>query len=113
MANSSSQRLRFGVFELDMRTAELRKAGVRLKLQEQPFRVLCKLLEQPGELVTREELSQTLWPSGTYVDFERGLGSAMCRLREALGDSDENPRYIETVSRRGYRVIAPIESVRA
>src|SRR5215471_8929525 len=100
--------VRFGVFELDERTGELRKQGVRQKLQGKPFQVLQALLESPGEVVTREELRQRLWPSDVFVDFERGLNTATNRLRIALGDSAENPRYIETLARAGYRFIAPV-----
>jgi DNA-binding winged helix-turn-helix (wHTH) protein/WD40 repeat protein len=103
--------VRFGVFELDERTGELRKQGVRQKLQGKPFQVLHALLESPGQVVTREELRLRLWPSDVFVDFERGLNTAANRLRIALGDSAENPRYIETLARVGYRFIAPIEIV--
>ena len=102
-------RVRFGVFELDARAHELRKKGVRVRLAEQPFQVLELLLERRGQLVTRQELQQRLWPADTFVDFELSLNSAVRKLREALGDSAEQPRYIETVPRRGYRFIAPIE----
>ena len=101
---------RFAVFELDVRTGELRKHGMRLRLQEQPFQVLARLLERPGELVTREELRQKLWPSDTFVDFDHGLNTAVNKLREVLSDSAASPRYIETLPRRGYRFIYPIES---
>jgi TolB-like protein/DNA-binding winged helix-turn-helix (wHTH) protein len=100
--------MRFGAFEVDLRAGELRKGGVRLKLQEQPLQILQILLENPGEVVTREELRQRLWASDTFVDFEQGLYNAIKRLREALGDSAENPRFIETVPRRGYRFMAPL-----
>jgi len=106
---SSSQVVRFGPFELDLRVGELRKAGVRVNLQEQPFRVLECLVERPGELVTREELRQRLWQGDTFVDFEHGVNAAVKRLRETLGDSAETPRFIETLPRRGYRLIAPVE----
>lgn len=96
---------RFGIFEVDPRSGELRRNGVRLKVQEQPFQILLKLLEHPGEIVTREELRSTLWPVGTFVDFETGLNTIIKRLRETLGDSAENPRFLETVPRRGYRFI--------
>ncbi len=96
---------RFGIFEVDPRSGELRRNGVRLKVQEQPYQVLLKLLEHPGEIVTREELRSTLWPVGTFVDFETGLNTIIKRLRETLGDSAENPRFVETVPRRGYRFI--------
>lgn len=100
--------LRFGVFEVDVRAGELRKHGIRIKLQEQPFQILCLLLKRPGELVSREELRQELWPAHTFVDFDRGLNKAMTKLRSALGDSAESPRYVETLHRRGYRFLAPI-----
>ncbi len=103
------RRARFGAFEVNFATGELRKHGVRLKIQEQPFRVLVLLLACPGELVTREEIQQKLWPSGTFVDFENGLNTAINRLRETLGDSAENPRFIVTEPRRGYRFIAPVD----
>jgi DNA-binding winged helix-turn-helix (wHTH) protein len=96
-------RLRFGVFELDLRAGELRKRGLRVRLQEQPFRVLEMLLEHSGEVVTREELQKRLWPADTFVDFDHGLNKAINKIREALGDSAESPRFVETVSRRGYR----------
>lgn len=100
--------VRFGVFELDTDSRELRKQGVKIRLQEQPFQILQALLEHPGRVVTREELQQRIWPSDTFVDFDRGLYNAIKRLREALGDSAENPRFIETLSRRGYRFIAAV-----
>jgi Tol biopolymer transport system component/DNA-binding winged helix-turn-helix (wHTH) protein len=99
---------RFGSFVLDPGSGELRRNGAKLKLQEQPFQVLLKLLEKPGNLVTREELHSTLWPADTFVDFDTGLNSAIKRLREALGDSADVPRFIETIPRRGYRFIAPL-----
>src|SRR3984957_1535774 len=105
-----AQRLRFGVFEADVRTGELTKRGKRLRLQEQPFQLLAILLEKPGELVTREELSNRLWPQ-TIVDFDHGLNKAIGKIREALGDSSENPRFIETVARRGYRFLADVAVV--
>jgi TolB-like protein/DNA-binding winged helix-turn-helix (wHTH) protein/Tfp pilus assembly protein PilF len=104
---SSAEAIRFGVFEADPRTGELRKHGQRINLQEQPFRVLCLLLERPGDLVTREELRLKLWGADHFVDFEHGLNKAISKLREALGDDCETPRYIETLPRRGYRFIAP------
>src|SRR6202030_959304 len=94
--------LKFGVFEADLRGGELRKHGKRISLQEQPFRLLALLLERPGELVTREELQRQLCPQ-TTVDFDHGLNKAVSKIREALGDSAENPRFIETVARGGYR----------
>jgi serine/threonine-protein kinase len=100
--------MRFGIFEVDFAAGELRRHGRRVPLQDQPFQILCALLEQPGELVTREQIRQRLWPSDVHVDFERGLNKAVLKLREAIGDSAENPRFIETVPRKGYRFIAPI-----
>jgi TolB-like protein/DNA-binding winged helix-turn-helix (wHTH) protein len=107
---STSEVLQFGVFELDLQRAELRKQGVRIKLQEQPLKVLQLLLKNRGEIVTREVLRTAIWPSNTFVEFDHGLYSAMARLREALGDSSESPRFIATVARRGYRFIAPVTS---
>src|SRR5580693_9338934 len=103
---------RFGVFEVDLRAAELRKRGIRIKLQEQPFQILSLLLEHSGEVVTREELRQKLWPAQTFVDFDRSLNKAMTKLRSALSDSAESPRYIETIPRHGYRFLAPINTPR-
>ena len=100
--------VRFGVFEVDLKACELRKQGLRLKLPEQPFQVLVVLLENPGEIITREELRNRLWPGDTFVDFDHGLNNAVMRLREVLGDSSENPRFVETIPRRGYRFIAPV-----
>ncbi|PYU37817.1 MAG: hypothetical protein DMG53_27620, partial [Acidobacteria bacterium] len=100
--------LRFGVFEVDVRSGELRKQGVRIKLQEQPFHVLAVLLQRPGEVVTREELRSQNWPADTFVDFDNSLNTAVNKLREALGDSADSPRFIETLPRRGYRFIAPV-----
>src|SRR5208337_2700323 len=100
--------LHFGVFEADLKACELRKHGLRLKLPEQPFQVLVVLLEKPGEIVTREELRKRLWPEDTFVDFDHGLNNAVMRLREVLGDASENPRFVETIPRRGYRFIAPV-----
>src|SRR6266481_4564014 len=102
--------LRFGVFEVDVRAGELRKQGVRIKLQEQPFHVLTVLLQRPGEVVTREELRSENWPADTFVDFDNSLNTAINKLREALADSADNPRFIETLPRRGYRFIAPVSS---
>src|SRR6478752_2057621 len=101
-------RLCFGVFEVDLRTGELRKRGLRVRLQQQPFQVLAMLLERRGDLVTREELQQALWPANTFVDFDHGLNKAINKIREALGDSAEAPRFIETVARRGYRFLADV-----
>src|SRR5712664_2627602 len=101
--------VRFGAFELDFKASQLRKQGIKVKLQEQPFQILQVLLQRPGEIVTREELQQTIWPSDTFVDFDHGLYNAIKRLREALGDSAETPRFVETLSRRGYRFVGKIE----
>lgn len=106
---SSPDKVRFGVFELDLRAGELRKQGVRIRLQDQPLLILQALLERPGEIVTSEELKAKIWPEGTFVDFDHGLHSAMKRLRDALGDSADTPRFIETLARRGYRFIAPVD----
>ena len=108
MPSEASPIYRFSMFELDPRNGELRKGGVRLKLQDQPYQVLLKLLEHHGELVSREVLRSTLWPADTFVDFETGLNTAVKRLRETLGDSAENPTFIETVPRRGYKFIAQV-----
>jgi TolB-like protein/DNA-binding winged helix-turn-helix (wHTH) protein len=105
----SSQTVRFAQFEVDLRAGELRKQGRRLRLQEQPLRVLAMLVDRAGELVTREELQQKLWPADTFVDFDHGLNSAVARLRDTLSDSAERPKYIETVARRGYRFIGRLE----
>ena len=109
-ASARARIVRFGAFEADLAAGELRKSGVRIKLHGQPFQVLAMLLERPGELVTREALLQRLWPTETFVDFDHGLNTAINRLREALGDLAENPRFIETVPRRGYRLVAPVET---
>ena len=108
---SSSRRVRTGLFEIDVDSGEVHKQGRRVALQEQPFRVLAMLLERPGEVVSREELQARLWPADTYVGFDEGLNTAIRKLRVAFGDSAENPRFIETASRRGYRFIAPVEAV--
>ena len=105
--------LRFGLFEVDLVAGELRRQGLRIKLQEQPFQILATLLERPGQVVTREELHEKLWGADTFVDFDRGLNKAINRIREALHDSAENPRFIETLPRRGYRFIAPVEQASA
>ena len=109
---SSTERVQFGVFELDLTRGDLYKGGVKVKLQEQPLKILQILLENPGQIVSREELQKRLWPSNTFVEFDQGLYSAMARLRDALGDSSDSPRFIETVARRGYRFIAAATSVR-
>lgn len=108
---SPVSRYRFGVFEANAETGELRRQGLRIKINGQPFQVLLMLLEKPGELVSREEIQQTLWPEGTFVDFDHGLNSAINRIREALGDSAANPRFVETLARRGYRFLGPVERV--
>src|ERR1700747_3133347 len=111
LANHSPAIFRFGVCEADVRAGELRKQGVRIKLQEQPFHVLTILLQRPGEVVTREELRSHNWPADTFVDFDNSLNTAINKLREALGDSADNPRFVETLPRRGYRFIAPVTGV--
>src|SRR5580658_9766777 len=100
--------LRFGLFELDRDAMELRRNGVPIRLQEQPLRILAALVERPGEIVTREELQERVWGKDTFVDFEQSLNKAINRLREALNDEAGQPKYIETVPRRGYRFIAPV-----
>src|SRR6184192_3625529 len=100
--------VQFGVFEVDLRSGELRKAGTKVKLHDQPFQVLAMLLDRPGELVTREAIRLKLWPGDTFVDFDHGLNSAVNRLRDALGDSADTPRFIETLPRRGYRFIGTV-----
>jgi Tol biopolymer transport system component/DNA-binding winged helix-turn-helix (wHTH) protein len=106
-------KLKFGVFEVDLASGDLRKSGIRIKLQTQPFKLLTILLSQPGEVVTREELRQQIWGSETVVNFDHSLGTAVNKVREALGDSAEHPRYIETLSKRGYRFVFPVEVVKA
>ena len=101
--------VRFGQFEVDLNARELRKAGIRIKIHEQPFQVLEALLERPGEVVTRDELQHRIWPGNTFVDFEQSLNKAVNRVRAALGDNAANPRFIETLSRRGYRLLVPVE----
>ena len=100
--------LSFGSFEVDLGSRELRRQGLKVGLQDQPFRLLALLLERPGEVVTREELRDKLWPADTFVDFDHSLNTAVRKLREALGDSAEAPRYVETLARRGYRFVAPV-----
>jgi TolB-like protein/DNA-binding winged helix-turn-helix (wHTH) protein/Flp pilus assembly protein TadD len=107
-SDSGSRTIQFGNFEADLRAGELRRDGSRIKLQEQPFRVLTLLLEHPGEVVSREELRNRLWPADTFVDFDHSLNAAIRRLRDALGDSAEDPKFVETVARRGYRFLAPV-----
>ena len=107
-ANPSSSIVRFGTFEVNVQTGELRHAGLKVKLQEQPFQVLVALLERPGEIVSREELRSRLWPQDTFVDFDHSLNAAIKRLRDALCESADAPVFIETLARRGYRFIAPV-----
>jgi cholera toxin transcriptional activator len=108
---SPARRYRFGAFEVDTVTGELRRQGLRVKLNAQPFQVLLMLLERPHELLTREEISRELWPDGTFVDYEHGVNSAVNRIREALGDTAGNSRFVETLARRGYRFVAPVERI--
>jgi len=110
-SNARPRLVRFGVFEVDLRTAELRKQGLKVKLCGQPFQILAMLLERPGELVTREEIRGKLWAGDTFIDFEHSVNTSINRLREALGDPAEHPRYIETLPRQGYRIIAAVEPV--
>ena len=110
MPQNQSRVARFGVFEIDLSAGELRKNGVKQRLQGQPFQVLTVLLERAGEVVTREELQQKLWPSDTFVDFDHSLNTAINKVREALGDSASSPRFVETLARRGYRFIAPVQT---
>src|SRR5271163_4215292 len=107
----SSPMLKFGPYIVDLTAGEIRKNGSRIRLQEKPLRVLGLLAERQGQLVTREELKKHLWPEDTFVDFETGLNTAVSKLRDALSDSAEKPRYIETIPRRGYRFISPVEFV--
>lgn len=106
-----ARRFRFGAFEADAATGELRRQGIRIKLNTQPFQLLLMLLERPGDLLTRDEISRELWPDGTFVDFEHGVNSAVNRIREALGDTASSPRFVETLARRGYRFVAPVEQI--
>jgi cholera toxin transcriptional activator len=108
-ASSAGKIVRFGVFEADFVSGELRKNGSLVHLQEQPFQVLGVLLERPGEMVTRDDLRSKLWPADTFVDFDHSLNTAVNKLREALGDAAANPRFVQTVARRGYRFIAPVQ----
>ena len=109
--NGESGARRFGVFEVDLHAGELRRNGLKVKLQEQPFQILALLLERPGEVVTREDLRNRLWPVDTFVDFDHSMNAAVKRLRDALGDTAENPRFVETVARRGYRFLAPVNNL--
>ena len=105
---NSGRRIRTGLFEVDLREGELHREGLQMPLQRQPFHVLSVLLEHPGEVVTREELQTRLWPADTYVGFDEGINTAIRKLRMAFGDSADNPPFIETLPRRGYRFIAPV-----
>jgi cholera toxin transcriptional activator len=106
-----ARRYRFGTFEADAATGELRRQGLRIKLSAQPFQVLLMLVDRPGQLLSREDISSELWPDGTFVDYEHGVNSAVNRIREALGDTASSPRFVETLARRGYRFVAPVERI--
>jgi DNA-binding winged helix-turn-helix (wHTH) protein len=106
-----ARRYRFGAFEADASTGELRRQGLRIKLHAQPFQVLLMLLGRPGEVLSREEISRAIWSDGTFVDYDHGVNSAVNRIREALGDSASSPRFVETLARRGYRFVAPVEAI--
>jgi len=112
MGNSGQAKptIRFGVFEVNPRSGEVRKSGTRIRLQDQTFKVLLALLEHPGEVVSREELRQRIWPTESFGDFDHAVNVAVAKLRTALGDSADAPRYVETLQRRGYRLIAPVAS---
>src|SRR5580704_9637757 len=112
-SDHQTRRLRFSVFEIDLDAGELRKHGMRIRIQEQPFKVLATLVEHTGEVVTREALQKKLWPADTFVDFDHGLNKAINKIREALSDSAESPRFVETVARRGYRFLAEVQDVDA
>src|SRR5947208_12975604 len=104
----SESLFQFGVFELDLQAGELRKRGIRIKIQEQPLQILGLLIECPGEVATREQIQRKLWRGDTFVDFDNAINGAVRRMRDALGDNSENPRFVETVARHGYRFIAPV-----
>ena len=106
--NPPTQIVHFGIFQIDLKARELHKAGVKVKLQEQPFRVLALLVDRAGQVVTREELQQKIWPTDAYVAFDQGLNNAIKKVRDALGDSADSPRFIETLARHGYRFVAPV-----
>src|ERR1700733_11195591 len=106
-----ARRYRFGAFEADASTGELRRQGIRIKLNAQPFQVLLMLLERPGEVLTREEIARALWSDDTFVDYDHGVNSAVNRIRDALGDTAGSPRFVETLARRGYRFVAPVERI--
>jgi DNA-binding winged helix-turn-helix (wHTH) protein len=112
-SNRDARLLRFGVFEVDLTAGELRKNGARIRLQEQPFQVLTALLQNAGQVVTRDELREKIWPADTFVDFDHSLNTAVNKIRESLGDSASSPRFVETLARRGYRFIAPVDGVAA
>jgi cholera toxin transcriptional activator len=112
-SNREANVLRFSVFEADLAAGELRKNGVRIRLQEQPFQVLTALLQNAGQVVTRDELREKIWPADTFVDFDHSLNTAVNKIRESLGDSASSPRFLETLARRGYRFIAPVENAGA
>jgi cholera toxin transcriptional activator len=112
-SNREARLLRFGVFEIDLTAGELRKNGARIRLQEQPFQVLTALLQNAGHVVTRDELREKIWPADTFVDFDHSLNTAVNKIRESLGDSASSPRFVETLARRGYRFIAPVDGVTA
>ena len=109
--SNDGRKLQFGVFEADLEAGELRRSGTKVRLQSQPFKVLAALLEKPGEVRSRETLQQQLWGADTTVDFDHSLGIAVNKLRDALGDSAENPRFVETLAKLGYRFIAPVERI--
>src|SRR3954469_23531365 len=111
--SENPQNWRFGAFEVEGRTAELRRNGVAIRLQEQPSQLLLYLLQHAGEIVTREDLRTQLWPADTFVDFDHALNTAVMKLREALGDSSEKPLYIQTMPRKGYRFVAPVSALPA
>jgi DNA-binding winged helix-turn-helix (wHTH) protein len=110
-SNREAGLLRFGVFEVDLAAGELRKNGVRIRLQEQPFQVLAALLQNAGQVVTRDDLRERIWPADTFVDFDHSLNTAVNKIRESLGDSASSPRFVETLARRGYRFIAPVDHI--
>ena len=111
MEAATSARVRIGAFELDLKAGELHKGARKIRLQEQPFQILLMLVERPGDLVRREEIREQLWPKDTVVEFDHSIHTAIKKLRQALGDSADNPAYIETVARRGYRLMLPVEPV--
>src|SRR6266699_7216305 len=110
MSSGNGHAIRFGVFEVDLQAWELRKHGLRIKLRDQPFQILSLLLARPGQVVSRDELQKQLWPNDTFVDFDSGLNKAVNHLREALGDSADSPRFIETLPKRGYRFVGTLKA---